>query len=119
MELRTEGLPDDPDLRSFVYGPVVLAGDLGAEALTQDLIVGPPGPRLAAPVPIEPWPTNSAPPVRPVSPPKLRPGTQQTQWARAGRRPLEFTLHAATEDITLKPFYKLLDRRYNVYWRMT
>jgi uncharacterized protein len=118
MELRTEGLPDDPNLLAFVYGPVVLAGDLGAEGLTHDLIVGPPGPRLEAAVPIQPWPSKAPPPVSPISPPQLRMDAQATKWARAGGRALEFTLHTATADVTLKPFYKLLDRRYNVYWRM-
>jgi uncharacterized protein len=118
MELRTEGLPDDPGLLAFVYGPLVLAGDLGAEALTRDLIVGPPGPRLQAAAPIEPWPGNAPPPVPPIPVPLLRRDAQATKWARSGGRGLEFTLHTAMADVTLKPFYKLLDRRYNVYWRV-
>jgi uncharacterized protein len=117
MELRTEGLPDDPNVIAFFYGPVVLAGDLGAEGLTHDLIVGPPGPRLEAAVPIEPWPTGAPPPLPPIAPPKLRPGAQGARWTRAGRGALEFTLHAAATEVTLKPFYKLADRRYNIYWR--
>jgi len=68
-------------------------------------------------MPIEPWPTGAPPPLPPIAPPKLRPGAQGARWTRAGRGALEFTLHAAATEVTLKPFYKLADRRYNIYWR--
>ena len=40
MRLRIEAMPDDPKLQAFLYGPLVLAGDLGAEGLTEQLITG-------------------------------------------------------------------------------
>ena len=39
--LRAEAMPDDPTMQAFLYGPLVLAGDLGGEGLTEAHIVGP------------------------------------------------------------------------------
>ena len=36
-----EAMPDDPKMQAFLYGPLVLAGDLGAEGLTEAHIIGP------------------------------------------------------------------------------
>src|SRR5262249_7865405 len=47
MQLRVESMPDDPKMQTFLYGPLVLAGDLGAEGLTPAMIVGPNAPRIA------------------------------------------------------------------------
>ena len=33
MALRLESLPDDPHIQALMYGPVVLAGDLGTAGL--------------------------------------------------------------------------------------
>src|SRR5262249_13123188 len=41
MHLHTEAMPDDPGLQAYMYGPLVLAGDLGNEGLTEAHIVGP------------------------------------------------------------------------------
>jgi hypothetical protein len=36
----------DPKTQAFLYGPLVLAGDLGSEGLTEQLTVGPNAPRM-------------------------------------------------------------------------
>ena len=36
-----EAMPDDPRMQAFLYGPLVLAGDLGDEGLTEAHITGP------------------------------------------------------------------------------
>ena len=41
MHLHVEPLPDDPHMQAFLYGPLVLAGDLGNEGLTEAHISGP------------------------------------------------------------------------------
>ncbi len=42
MELRLERLPDRSDVAAILYGPIVLAGELGgAEGLTRDKVYGP------------------------------------------------------------------------------
>ncbi|MDH4197211.1 MAG: glycoside hydrolase family 127 protein, partial [Candidatus Aminicenantes bacterium] len=44
MGLRLEAMPDDPKMIALLYGPVVLAGDLGREGLTEALRYGPNAP---------------------------------------------------------------------------
>ena len=49
MRLTVEAMPDDATLQAFLYGPLVLAGDLGNERITDDLIFGISGPALYRP----------------------------------------------------------------------
>jgi DUF1680 family protein len=107
MSLHLERLPDRRDIAAILYGPIVLAGELGgAEALTRDKVYGLYGPEGdPAPVPtfegqneipLEKW-------IKPV------PG-----------KPLTFqTLNAGKpNDVTLIPFYKLFGQRYSIYWEL-
>jgi DUF1680 family protein len=50
MQLHVEVMPDDSHMQAFLYGPLVLAGDLGAEGLTEAHIIGP-NLRVGAPIP--------------------------------------------------------------------
>ena len=47
MSLKVEAMPDDPKTQAFLYGPLVLAGDLGSEGLNERLIIGPSAPRIS------------------------------------------------------------------------
>jgi DUF1680 family protein len=42
MSLRAEAMPDDPTLQAFLYGPLVLAGTLGNQGLTYDMMYSDP-----------------------------------------------------------------------------
>ncbi|MBC7328382.1 glycoside hydrolase family 127 protein [bacterium] len=90
MKLHTESLPDKPNCRAILYGPIVLAGDLGSQ--------DEPEPPLLAIVshnrPTEEWLT-------PV------PG-----------KPLHFKMKGVgkPKDFELLPLYELHERRYTVYW---
>ena len=46
MDLHVAAMPDDPALQAVLYGPLVLAGDLGSQGLTKEMIVGPEGPEV-------------------------------------------------------------------------
>ena len=46
MSLAAEPFPDEPRAQAFLYGPIVLAGDLGAQGLTEELILDRPGPAV-------------------------------------------------------------------------
>ena len=46
MALRMEAMPDDPKTQAILYGPVVLAGDLGSEGLTERMMIGPNNPAV-------------------------------------------------------------------------
>lgn len=88
MDLSVETMPDDPRVQAFLYGPLVLAGDLGAEGLTEAHIIGP-NFRVGAPgveqhgSPLAP--TNQVPPVPELEIPVLRPGVRT--WHPGSRPP--------------------------------
>src|SRR5262249_36002238 len=44
MHLYTERMPDDAKTQAILYGPLVLAGDLGSEGLTSQMVEGREGP---------------------------------------------------------------------------
>lgn len=123
MRLRVEAMPDDPQMQAFFYGPLVLAGDLGGEGLTEDHIVGP-NLRVGAPN-IEQHgsplgPTNRTPPVPDIVIPAFRAaGPEPSSWIRPTDRPQVFRTSGQRQDVTLVPLNKLFDRRYSVYWQVT
>ena len=99
MSLRTEAMPDNPHRVAILYGPVVLAGDLGpvhpdAAGETADA-AGPTVPVLVTGGrPVGEW-------VEPVEGAAL-----VFRTAGVGR----------PADVTLRPLYAFHDRRYAVYW---
>ena len=93
--LRKEALPDNPNRFAVMWGPLVLAGDLGPEAARGAAPAE--APVLVAPEePLANW-------LKPVA---GKPGTFHT--AGVGLK----------EDIDFRPFYELPRRRYAVYWDM-
>lgn len=96
MTVRTEAMPDKPNRIALMYGPLVLAGDLGeAEgAAAADR----PGAGLP-PVFVTDAPLEAC--IRPKS-----------------GEPLMFRSEGAgrPQDVQLRPFYLTHDRRYTVYW---
>jgi len=46
MSLHTEAMPDDPNVLAVMYGPIVLAGDLGREGLESIKRYGPSAPQM-------------------------------------------------------------------------
>jgi uncharacterized protein len=95
MELREERMPDDPNLRAFLYGPIVLAGKLGAEGLSPNLITGPSGPKVKE---------------HPMAVPSLRANPSQEAQ-------LSFHSEAGDGRISFVPLNTIFDVRYSVYWR--
>jgi hypothetical protein len=89
MSIRLEPVPDLLSRAAVMYGPILLAGDLGPVAGTR-------------PVPL--LVTNG----RPV-------GTWTNQ---VPGRPLTFETRGVgrPDDVTLTPFYMMHDRKYAVYW---
>jgi DUF1680 family protein len=103
--LHLEPLSDNPDKAAIMWGPLVLAGDLGpipngqptgeSEELPIDAI--PPTPVIVVenPAAVEMW----------LKPVEGRPGTFRTITGAAQGR-----------DIELSPFYQLQRRIYSAYW---
>src|SRR5215471_9952645 len=96
--LRKEALPDNPSRFAVMWGPIVLAGDLGpALTFQQAREPRPDVPVLVAPEqPVANW-------LKPVA---GKPGTFRT--AGVGLK----------QEIDFVPFYQLPRRRYAVYWDM-
>jgi len=109
MRLHLQTMPDDPNLAAIMYGPLVLAGELGTQNLDPKQIYSEDkflhGGFSAIAVPelfgdknaIDKW-------IQPVS---------------GKDRPLTFRIEGAgrPDDVTLSPFYRLFNQRYCVYWR--
>ena len=108
LHLRFESLPGEPSLSAVLYGPIVLAGDLGREGLTAPVRYGP-----------------SAPPLGKLRTPAVPafvgdPARMLGAIARVPGAPLTFRTQglAQPRDVTLVPFFRAADQRYTVYWRL-
>jgi hypothetical protein len=103
MRRSMESLPDDPSLQAFLYGPVVLAADLGAVP-----------PRRA---PGE----GGAPQQRPQfeTPTFKAAGADSTAWIKPGDGPLAFHSTGQAKDYSLAPLNSIFDKRYLVYLKVT
>jgi hypothetical protein len=117
MHLHMEAMPDEPRTQAVLYGPLVLAGDLGSEGLTEELIVGPEGPRMNR----RQRPNE---PARPSAPPIEVPAFQTTgkgpdSWIKPADAPLTFRTAGQRKDVTLLPLNRIFDRRYSVYWEVS
>ena len=122
MHLHAEAMPDDPRIQAFLYGPLVLAGDLGGEGLTEAHIIGP-NFRVGAPG-LEQYGSplaaaNTVPPVPGIEIPKFRAAGGPASWIKAGDKPLSFRTAGQKQDVTLVPLNSLFDRRYSVYWEVS
>ena len=94
--LRKEALADNPNRFAVMWGPLVLAGDLGPEA-GRGAASAPEAPVLVAPEePVANW-------LKPVA---GKPGTFRTTGA------------GLKQEIDFVPFYQLPRRRYAIYWDM-
>lgn len=106
MAVRTEAMPDAPDKVAFLYGPAVLAGDLG------------PGPVTAT----VPYAERQDANLRdaPVAVPVLVRGDGPIASGVVRSTDGSLVFHTAglgrPNDVTLRPFWDISYDRYNVYW---
>jgi DUF1680 family protein len=106
MTLRVEKMPDDPTLQAFLYGPVVLAGELGSAGLMPDMLVGPNAP------PIDRAPSIQIPVFKAA-------GDDPSSWIKpVAGRPLAFRTAGQAKDVSLVPLNSIFGQRYSVYWRV-
>jgi hypothetical protein len=110
MSLRLEAMPDDPKMIAIIYGPIVLAGDLGREGLTEALRYGPNAPQV-----------NRLPLIAiPVFIGDVKDLLGRVKPAPAAAGPLNFQTVGLgqPQDVRLIPLYKAFDQRYIVYWKV-
>jgi DUF1680 family protein len=108
MSLHLESMPDNAHMVAVMYGPMMLVGDLGKEGLDGVKRYGP-----------------SAPPMGRVKTPVVPSFVGDVKDVTAkispvAGSPLQFRSHALAlpHDVTLVPFNRIIDQRYNVYWNV-
>jgi len=104
MHLQVAEMPDDHATQAFLYGPIVLAGDLGSEGLTERLIVGPNAPRI---------------PRSGIEIPSFHAGGDPASWIKPADGPLSFRTTGQSKDVALAPLNTIFGKRYSVYWQVT
>ena len=108
MQLRQETLAGDDSVAAVLYGPLVLAADLGpipSDAPDRVIHSGDTAPdKVPSP---DPLPKTHA-----------TPGIKPDQWVKTESKS-ELRFKAATQagDRELMPMYKVRDQRYAVYWQ--
>ena len=98
MHLSMESLPDDSTLQAFLYGPVVLAADLGAAPQQRERR--------------EPEPQLETPSFRAAA-------GDPTGWIKPAGDPLTFHTTGQAKDYPLAPLNGTFDKRYLVYLNVT
>ena len=108
MSLHADAAPDDSHVRAMMYGPLVLAANMGNAGLRDEMIYGPQGPRElkkgekpAPPLPAKADASNPLAWIEPV------PG-----------KALEFRTVGQEQNHSLVPFYKIFKDRYSIYWKV-
>jgi DUF1680 family protein len=104
MHLSVEKMPDDAKMQAFLYGPLVLAGDLGTEGLTDRNQEGP----------------NSPSPQRaPIQVPVFQAkGDDPGSWIKPADKPMTFRTSGQQQDVTLSPINSIFEKRYSIYWQV-
>jgi uncharacterized protein len=132
MSLHTHPMPDDSTVQAFMYGPLVLAGALGNEGLTYEMMYADPvNPRRGEGMRGQPLPAPEllAPSsdigdwIRPVGDPSVdrrdvevvagSPG----DWTKS-EGGLAFHITGQSRPLTLLPLNRVFGQRFAVYWRV-
>ena len=106
MHLYIESMPDDRAMQAILYGPLVLAGELGGTDLTPELVIGHMGPDLKK------HPADGVPSLR-VSDSAIE------SAVKPGDRGLTFRTVGQKADVSLVPFHTISGQRYAVYWNVS
>jgi hypothetical protein len=108
MHLQAEPLPGATNLVALLYGPVVLAGELGVEGIEKrDLYITNQLDLVGVPTPSVPVFIAEGELLSKVHPVTASPLTFETKGLGQPR------------DVKLSPFYRMHHQRYSVYWQIT
>ena len=109
MQLRQEPLPGDDSITAALYGPLVLAADLGAGPTdTPNRVI-----HSGDTVP------KNLPAASPLPKAAAAPDAKTKQWIQVESAPeLRFTADGEGAKFPLMPMYRIADQRYSVYWQL-
>jgi hypothetical protein len=105
MSLHVHPMPDNHAIQAAMYGPLVLAGKLGSQGLTEASFY--PG-------------YDTAPREEETATPQIdNRSTDATAWIEPEKSSaLSFRLAGQTEKTAMVPLYKVEKERYVVYWNV-
>lgn len=108
LHLHIDATPDDPTVQAMMYGPLVLAANMGNAGLHDNMIYGPQGPE------------ELKRGEKPAPPPAIKSVTKdETAWVEPVHgKPLEFRTAGQKQAYTLVPYYKIFKDRYTIYWKV-
>lgn len=134
MKLHVHAMPDNPAVQAFMYGPLVLAGALGNEGLTYEMMYSDPtNPRRGEgmrgqPIPVPELIAPSANPgewIRRVGDPSIEARDVEVvagspgDWMRAvGDSALAFNVTRQRRTLALVPLNRVFGQRFAVYWKV-
>ena len=107
MSLHTHPMPDDNSIVAMMYGPLVLAGQLGSEGLTSENVHT-----------TQNWYRFPQSQIATVSPLTISSDNIKDWIEPVAGKPLTFKTVGQSEDITLVPFHKLFNQKYIIYWKV-
>ena len=101
-----EYLPDDASKFAIMYGPLVMAAELGKSGMpsiyTNNNYYNPPPEGLLS---------KDAMPELDIS-------TIKTDWIVATEKPLHFIIINNQKEFFIQPLYSIYDQKYHVYWQL-
>ncbi len=106
MRLRIEETPDNPAIGAILYGPVLLAGELGRNGIENlDQHAN------------EMWDLENNPELKNIPTIVADKQHPETWIFKVKGQPLNFTMESRdNKKILLRPFYTINNQRYSVYW---
>jgi DUF1680 family protein len=104
MHFHATQLPGNPSLEAMMYGPLVLAGQMGRDGLTNEMVYGMEGPSYTGKFTDAPMPRVAA-------------GAHEA-WAAKTSDPLRFRAPGASAATEMKPLYQIDDERYTIYYQV-
>ena len=109
MQLHQEPLPGDDSATAALYGPLVLAADLGAAPTDEAYHIIHSGDTVPKNLPAaSPLPNSGA-----------DSGAKPDHWIQVeSKQDLRFTTAGESGKYRLMPMYQIGDQRYSVYWQM-
>jgi DUF1680 family protein len=105
FSFHADPLPDDSTLQAVMYGPLVLAAEMGKDGLTEAMIYGNNAPEEGQKE--HPMPEVTVSSGGPVNWVEKIPGEQ-----------LRFRTVASAGSLSLAPLYQIMDERYSVYLKV-